>query len=163
MPNISSILARAKQIYNDTVDQFLDNDEIGSDVTLYYPPTFTECINCEYNQYSDKNIHRNGGPIPFTLGDCPMCAGSCQKEVEQTEVVRMRVYSAYNKNLFKNLGINIQSPSGDFLTLFYLSDVSKVNSANYAILNTKRCSLASDPIPYGFGRDRYVYAFWKIE
>jgi hypothetical protein len=163
MHNISNILAKAKQIYNETVDQFIDNDEIGSDVTLYYPPTFSECVNCEFNQYSDKNIYRNGGPIPFTLGDCPMCAGTCQKEVEQTEVVRMRVYSAYNKSLFKSLGINIQSPSGDILSLFYLSDVLKVNSCNYALINGQRHKLSSEPVPYGFGRDRYVYAFWKRE
>lgn len=173
MPNINKILKKVKKQYDSICDQMLESDVIGSNVKLFYPPTFENCVNCEFASFgSPKTIYRAGGPAPFTLGGCPMCGGSCKKEVEHTEVVRLRLYSSdskgFDRRFFKQLGINIDVPEGNILSIGYLADLTKIKSANYAQLYTDqneyhdwRYKLSSEPAPHGLGRDKYFYCFWS--
>lgn len=170
--NISKMLGRAKTYYDDIMNQLLENNESSSNVTLYYPSTFEDCTNCEFTDWGVS--HRSGGPQPFTLGGCPQCGSSNSKyEVETSEVIRLRIYSvdptSFSRHKFKEMGISLQQPQGELLTIGYLDDLRKVKSCNYAVMfsdqesstGSLRYNLSSEPLPHGFGKDTYFYCFWK--
>ena len=169
-PNIKNILKKSKQIFDDVNTQWIDSDEIGVKVTLVYPSTIEVCDNCQMTSYGI--VYKTGGPAPFTLGDCPACGGAqCSKENEVIEDIRCRVYfgpANFAKFNFKKLGINIDQPTGDYLIISKISDIQKIKNANYALVysdqkNTVgqiRIELSSEPIPYGFGKDKFFFSFW---
>jgi hypothetical protein len=171
-PNISRILAKAKQVYDDLHDQWLASDEIGVNVTLYYPPTYEDCVNCESNSYGI--VYKAGGPAPFNLGDCPMCGSQdCKKENEVSEDVKLRIYSmdpsSFSKQSFKKLGISIDQPQGEYLTIGSADIITKIRSCNYAVFYSDqrnvigdiRVKLSMEPQMHGFTKDRYFYCFWN--
>lgn len=170
--NLSGILSQAKSIYDTVNTQMINSSEIGVNIKLYYPPTYVPCGNCQMTNYGIT--YKTGGPAPFTLGGCPVCGSStCQKEVESTNTIKMRVYStaasSFSKKDFKKLGVSIDQPQGEFLTIGFMSDVVKVRSCNYALfyadeestIGSIRCNLASDPQPHGFGKDIFFFCFWN--
>lgn len=171
-PNISGILQRAKEIYDDIHDQWLNSNIIGVNVNIYYPPTYVDCSNCVMGPYG--TMYRAGGPAPFMVGSCPVCGtNTCKKEVEHYDTIKLRIYSinptSFSRSAFKKLGISIDQPTGDLLTIGFLSDVPKLRSCNYAVFyenqqsktGSLRYKLISEPIPHGFGKDRYFYCFWE--
>lgn len=171
MGRVSRVLARAKEIYDATHTEWLESTAIGINVKLYYPPTYEACNNCETNTYG--TIYKAGGPISFQLGQCPMCmSDTCQKEVEQTEVVRLRIYSvdstSFSRATFKKLGISIDQPQGELLTIGSVDDLTKIKSCNYAVFysdqegttGSLRYKISTDPQPHGFGKDKFFFCFW---
>lgn len=169
-PNINRILKKAKEVYDDMHFKWLASSQIGTAVTLYYPPTYTDCPNCEHSEWG--NTYRHGGPAPFSLGSCPMCGGSCQKQHEETEEIRLRVYdtssSSFSKSALKKMGISIDVPTGELLTIGDIADISLVTAANYAvfysdiedIIGSFRYKVAGEIRPHGFGKDTFFYCFW---
>ena len=172
MSRVSRILDRAKEIYDETHAEWLASDAIGINVKLFYPPTYEECDNCETNTYG--TVYKAGGSFPFTLGGCPACmSDNCMKEVEQTEVVRLRIYSidstSFSRATFKKLGISIDQPQGELLTIGRITDLPKIKGCNYAVfysdqedkVGSLRYKLSTEPTPHGFGKDKYFYCFWN--
>lgn len=171
-PNISRILAKAKVWYDSINDQWIDSDEIGVDVTLYYPSTIEDCANCQFTTYGI--VYKTGGPHPFNLGNCPACgSGDCKKEVEHTESINLRIYSvdpgSFSKQAIKKIGISIDQVQGDFLTIGKMTDVEKVRACNYAVffenqennVGSIRVKLSMDPQPHGFSKDKYFFCYWS--
>lgn len=170
-PNISKILAKAKSLYDDIHTQIIDSDEVGVDVTLYYPVTYTECINCQHSDWG--NTYKHGGPAPFNLGSCPMCGGSCQQQFEESDVVRLRVYqsdaSGFSKTQLRKIGISIDLPTGDLITIGKISDLSKIKSAAYAVfysdqesvVGSQRYKISTEISPHGFGKDKFFFCRWS--
>lgn len=172
MSRVSRALDRAKEIYDATHEEWLNSDVIGINVKLFYPPTYEECDNCETNTYG--SIYKVGGPMPFTLGNCPACGSdSCHKEVEVTEIIKLRVYSvdstSFSRSTFKKLGVSIDQPQGELLTIGFLDDVPKIKSSNYALfyvdqessIGSIRYKISTDPQPHGFGKDKFFFCFWN--
>lgn len=169
-PNIDRILKKAKEVYDEMHVDWLDSTQIGVAVTLYYPPTYVDCPNCENSDWG--NTYRHGGPSPFNLGSCPMCGGSCQKQNEETEEIRLRVYSVnetnFSSNKFKKMGISVDMPTGELLTIGDLADIGLVSAANYAVfysdiegsIGSQRYKLAGEIRPHGFGKDSFFFCFW---
>lgn len=170
-PNISKILAKAKAVYDDIHDQMIDSDEIGVDVTLYYPATYIDCVNCQHSDWG--NTYKHGGPAPFNLGSCPMCGGSCKQQSEETDIVRMRVYQTdsegFTKGSFKKIGISVDIPTGELLTICKMADVNKVKGAAYAVfysdvenkVGSQRYTISTEITPHGFGKDKFFFCRWK--
>ena len=172
MVNISGILSQAKTLYDDIHTQLINSSEVGVNVTLYYPPTYVDCSNCQLSSYGI--IYKTGGPAPFTLGSCPLCASAtCKKEVENSEVIKLRVYSvdptSFSRSNFKKMGISVERPEGELLSIGFMSDLLKVRSANYAVFysdnqpstGSMRYKLAGDPRPHGIGKDTFFFCFWE--
>lgn len=169
---ISRILDKAKEVYDDTHQQWLDSDAIGVNVKLFYPSTWEDCINCEFDQFGGI-CYKTGGPIGFTLSGCPVCGTSTAlKEVEVTEIIKLRVYSidstSFSRASFKKLGISIDQPQGELLTIGSVDDLTKIRSCNYAVFysdqegvaGSLRYKLSTDPQPHGFGKDKFFFCFW---
>ncbi len=176
VPDISKILNKAKEVYDATHEQWLNSDVVGINITLYYPPRYEECPNCEFSTYGDgtSTVYKAGGPAPYTLGSCPLCgSASCKKEVEVTEIVKLRIYSidstSFTRSTMKKLGISIDQPQGELLTIGRISDLPKIKGCNYAVfysdqeakVGSLRYKLSTEPTPHGFGKDKYFYCFWS--
>lgn len=144
--------------YFEMADSLLVSDMTSSVCTIHYPPQKTECINCTPGAFGHTNQYRVGGPIPFSFGVCPACQGSGAKDVETTENVRLRIYISNRK--FQELPENFEDFSGYIIG--FNSDLEKVRKANYIEIISKntlyhllRFKLASQPVPWGFGKSRY--------
>lgn len=151
--------------YNEVIDEFLSNDFISYDHTIYYPAKKVACSNCTVSNFGgiSKNKYRSGGPAPFSFGSCPLCGGNGVKEEESTDTIRTRVYWE-KKDWIKRGGVDI--PNSDVMIMGFSSDLVKITRMNYIRLNTtqnvidNKYSLDGAPFYHGFGR-RYFVAFLK--
>jgi len=152
--------------YDEACDFFIDNDHIGRECTVVYPPKKTACANCvNMVGMSSNNAYRHGGPMPFSFGNCPLCGGGGYKEEETTETVRLRVY--WNRADWVKVAGSIVIEDADVMIIGYMTDVIKVKRASNIILvddNNEaeyRATIAGKPTPWGLGRNRYFVAFLK--
>lgn len=146
---------KIKKVYTDAVDFMMESDLFSNNAYLYYPPIKVECDQCSNT----------------TTFGCTNCNGSGFREVTEREQIRLRIHFSgrfnFNRQNFRKLGINIEDPKGDVLTLCNCSDSSKILSANYIHFfednqhQTFRYKLLSPPTPYGFCRDKYCYCIWE--
>jgi len=149
--------------------------ELGKNFTLYYPPTFTECVNCYYDGESQRSssVYRPGGPSPFSQGQiCPVCVGVGGQLTNITEDIRMSVSfdvkTFYDFKLLKDttyrIGESIMQSRG------YIADLPKVIKCEYMVgpLNTQnyiqqRFKLISQPIDVSnIVQARFFVATWKV-
>lgn len=146
---------KLQDIYNSTVDYMLSSDMFSNNAYVYYPPTIEECPTC----------------IGFNSFGCPDCSGGGRIEVEKKELVRLRIHFSgrlsFNKQNLKRIGINVEHPTGDVLTLGHLADLPKILACNYISFFESQdhqlyhYRLSGSPAPYGFGRSDYFYAIWE--
>ncbi len=155
-------------IYKEVADELINNDLIGASCTLVFPPKQEECVNCVVNTFggSSSNVFRHGGPRRFNFGNCPMCGGAGFKETEVTGSIRLRVY--WDRTSWKNISVPIQVADGDVMVIGFLIDMPRLEQAQEVILIDKqsgfkkyRYSLAGEPFPHGFQKDRYFMAILR--
>lgn len=168
-PNISRVLKKSKEIFDSINSQWIDSDEVGVSIDIFYPAKIENCNNCELSDYGV--VHKSGGIAPFFLGDCPVCGSqSHKKEVEVSKTIKVRLYTGngnFSKFNFKKLGISVDAPTGDFLLIGKLTDLDSIKNANYIVLYSDqkdtaghiRVKLDSEPHPYGFGKDKFFFCF----
>lgn len=169
--DISRQLKKAKEVFDDINTQWIDSDQIGVDVTLYFPPTYEECDVCQNSDWG--NTAKFGGPMGAHLGSCPACGGTCNKEIEVTRDIKMRVYSTdaqgFSLKKFKKLGVSINVEDGDLFSIGHIADAKYIASANYAVFYSSttsetgplRYNLSSEIRPHGFGKDKFFFCTWK--
>lgn len=148
-------------LYRDWADELIDNENIGVNCTLYFNHKKQECPNCIFDSFNGKssNKYKTGGPVEFTLGICPWCHGEGYFSEEYTEVIRLRTY--WNKKDWKKFG-NIEIPDGGAMIIGYLTDLPKLEKANYVSLVNEQqgyskfdFNLSGAPILHGFTKNRY--------
>ena len=154
-------------IYKEAVDEMIT--KLGINCTLVYPGRLTQCINCNYNALAGRstNTYKTGGPMPFSVGICPLCGGEGSiKEEETTETIQLRVY--WTPKEWKQIGIPINVPDADVITMGYLSDYPKIKAANFIVINSDqeayahwRFEKSGEGYPHGFLKDRYIATLWK--
>lgn len=151
-------------------DYFIDGDT-GVDCTLIYPPSDSECPNCLYDPGMGRsaNIYKIGGPYSFTNHTiCPYCGGVGKFSTPVTYDIRLRVYwgsSEINAAMkqFALMGEQkfVSRPAGLLFVIGYMDDLNKFVNADAVLINTTvdkidiRCARASEPIPWGFRKNRY--------
>lgn len=170
-PNISKVLAKAKEQYDNIMDQWLSSTEVGHQVTVFYAPTYETCDTCQFAGWGNSTI--NGGPKSPISGSCPACGGTCQKEIQVTDTLRARLYSSdpsgFSPSLLKKLGISMTYPDYQMLMIASTVDIDKVKNSVKAqfysdlesTVGEKFYELASDIRPHGFGKDKFFFCFWK--
>jgi len=153
--------------YNEACDFFINNDFIGRDCTIIYPPKKTPCVNCIVKPVgsSSTNVYRNGGPAPFNFGSCPLCGGNGYKEVEVTDTIRLRIY--WNRAEWIKIAGSVNIEDAESMIIGFMSDLPKLNRAIEILLPASqsgaqcRSRLIGKPTPHGFGRNRYFIAYMK--
>jgi hypothetical protein len=152
--------------YFEVCDFFIDNDMIGRNCLLIYPPKRTPCVNCvKPVGTSTTSVYRHGGPQPYSFGNCPLCGGAAFKEVEVTGTMRMRIY--WDKSAWLKIGESTLIADAIVMCIFYMSDVPKLRRAVEVLLAKDqaeaeyRVTLLGKPYPHGFSRGRYALAYFK--
>jgi hypothetical protein len=152
--------------YYEAADLFINSDIIGRKCTLIYPPKREQCTNCVIKPVgaSSTNIYRNGGPMPFTFGGCPLCGGNGYKESEVFDYIRLRIYWNRADWITKGKVLNIED--AEVMAIGFMSDLPKLLRAIEIVLITNqepkhRMVLTGKPHPHGFGRNRYFVAYMK--
>lgn len=152
--------------YKEACDFFIDDDHIGRACTLVYPPKRESCANCiKPVGMSTTNTYRDGGPMPFTFGGCPLCGGDGYKETEVTESIRLRIY--WSRADWIRIAGSIVAEDAEVMIIGYMSDLPKVRKAIHIKLaddNNEadyRAAVVGKPMPWGFGRNRYFVAYLK--
>ena len=115
---------------------------------------------------SSTNRYRAGGPVPFTVGNCPYCNNEGFTYTEHTEIIPMIVYDAPGGNFTQN-GIQLDIPGGSIITRFLLTYLPKIQqcqeiklAAGVEAYQTHRFVKFSDPGFYGLN-NRYISMTWK--
>lgn len=162
--NITKILSKTKEIYDDICLQLIASDEIGQLVRLHYPPTW---ISSTVNQFDDW-----GGSASINGKPSLEQNGEAQKQSEVTEEIRMRVYSTdaqgFGRSIFRALA-GTKYVEGQLLTIGLMSDYGKVSGCIKAdfyietesVTGLKTYKLATDVRPHGFGKDKFFFCFWE--
>jgi len=154
----------------DTIEESLNDllDQLGKNCRLYYPPTFTECTNCNFDPIGNKssNVYKHGGPVPFHAIDCPMCNGQGKKPTENYVDITM---TANVKARPFGLAANVRYPDGLVETRGYITDLPSVLQSDYMICSTLiepyrryRYKLYGEPIdPFSIVPGKYFIALWQ--
>ena len=150
-------------------DSFIDG-ETGTDCTLVYPPSDTECPNCLFDPQTGEsaNIYKDGGPMPFTdHTTCPWCNGFGRGQTPVEESIRMRVYyggmevnaAMRQFNMATQLA---QDPDGLVFVIGYMNDRPSFERCDSIVIHDTKMSRKSKALPWGFRKNRYFAAMLKI-
>lgn len=161
------IPASVFNLYFETVDDFIDSN-FGVNCILYYGTNKTICPNCIFNEATGRSsdIYLIGGPVSFDTGICPYCNGAGFVESQATETIKLRVY--FEKKYWVKLELPINLADGAVQTIGHMADLPKCKMADKIVLcsdiqdyNKYTYSLASEPVPHGFKKNKYFIAYWN--
>lgn len=133
-------------------------------VTLY-----NDCPNCLFDPIGNKSANRyqTGGPAPFTVGQCPMCAGVGKIPDEQTSTLSLAPIYDY-KSWIPGITSNVRSPNGFVQTISAFSTYDTLKQAKEVIMDTAidsstraRFERFGEPEPCGMGASSFVLTMWK--
>lgn len=130
-----------KLVFTDTVEEDSTNDNVPVDQSI--------------------NSHRRNA-------DQWRSGGKNLKQVEKMEDIRLKVYWD-NKSFIKPInGPNIVLPDNSIQTIFFLSDLQKINRAKHLIVHNgiidiqeMRFKKIGEPFPMGLRQNRYAGCFWE--
>lgn len=148
--------------YYEFADEMIDNVHIGVNCFVYYPPrkVVDNSLSSNLNgNTTNKSIH--GGPSPFQQNN--YSGQNNVKEIQDKESIRLRVY--HDQKSWKKIS-NINVDDADVMIIGYLADLKKIIKMESIKLTDNnnldhRYTLAKEPFPHGFGKNRYFIAFLK--
>lgn len=167
MARIFEITSDIVNTMRDAVDDMID--QFGKQCRLVYPPAFSACVNCVYDPIGQKSSNRylHGGPIPFDVGNCPMCNGNGQRADTVTENITMILY--WNPKDWVKVAPNVRLPDGALQTKGYATDIPKIKRCIEMVAQVPmegymhmRYRLLGEPFdPYNIVPNRYFVANWE--
>lgn len=154
-------------IYNDGINALYANSNTSDTCKIYYPANQQECPNCIFDTFgAATNSYKDGGPVPFNFGLCPVCNGVGFKEVEVTENVILRIYPT-PKYWIKIAGVD--KPDGKVQIIGKIADMSKIiRSSKIELFTTSNkytsymCVLDGEPSLFGFGSREFVAMLRRV-
>jgi hypothetical protein len=157
-----------KETHQNAMDALFLNMSLECQIT-YGSTKWTDCENCIYDPVGKKssNRYQPGGPVPFTNGQCPYCAGLGRTPDDSTEAVDLVVL--WNPKDWVNVSHNkIAVAEGKVQTISFLPTYAKLKQAKEIIVdvslnNLNRHVYVRDGEPgwIGLGESRYVVTMWK--
>ena len=151
-------------IYNEVCDELIDNNFIGKECTIIYPPRRIACGNCLSPVGGGTNSGLRG-PRPNSFAPCPTCGGSGYKEQEVTDTIRLRIYWRNRDWLKVANTVNVEN--ADVQVIGYASDLTKIKRADVVRLINNQTharwdtEVVSEPFLHGFGKNRYFVAYLR--
>ena len=147
--------------YYEAMDAFIENENIGVAITLFYPSLQTPIDDPGHVLNSVRGGKTNYGE-QGDLDPYNQFGGSNTKQVEVSETMRVRWYP--EAKFWKSIA-NVTNPEVTVLIIGYLVDLPKLMRATQIGQEvnqmSKRYILAGDPQKWGFG-DRYFLAKLKF-
>lgn len=169
MSNFTNLLDNNfKQLYIDMITEVVRACSVTCTVTFGIT-LWTDCSNCTFDAIGNKSANRyqTGGPAPFTVGQCPMCAGAGKIPDEQTASISLAPVYDY-KSWIPGLASNVQSPNGFVQTISVFSTYDTLRQAKEVIMDTAidsstraRFEKHREPEPCGMGASSFVLTMWK--
>ncbi len=157
-----------KQSYTDMIDTLIEGCQVPC--TLIHGVTlFTSCPNCLFDAIGNKSANRyaSGGPMPFTVGMCPMCHGVGKIPDEQTSTINL-VPLWDSKDWVGVSNVSIGNPNEFVQTLSVIATFDNLVEAKDIIIDTgitnftrNIFSRVGEPQPCGFGASNYIFTMWK--
>lgn len=94
--------------------------------------------------------------------------GTNLKQVEKMEDIRLKVYWDSKSFIKPTNSPNIVLPDNSIQTIFFLSDLQKINRAKHLIVHNgimniqeMRFKKIGEPFPMGLRQNRYAGCFWE--
>ncbi len=154
--------------YHQGMQALFSSPATSCEATIHYVPLKVQCENCYMSTMpgvQSTNVYRTGGPYPFSSPEmCPYCLGLGYKESTVIDTVRLRTY--FDKKSWNKIRVPIGIPDGSVWTIGKTEDLMKIRRAAYITLPNQNTTanpytLFEEPIPWGFGKDRYFSAFFQ--
>lgn len=143
-------------IYHEVCEELINNENIGVNVTLVYPP---DRIPCDCGSEKDSS-HFIKNKISLGINHCPKCNNNGYIDIPKTELIRLRCY--WTQQEWKKIVPSIEIPEGHIMCIGFVKDKPKVEAASSLVVNNKfdnstpyNFVLAGETFPWGFGKDRY--------
>ena len=122
------IKALTQQIFDDVIT------ELSKPCRLVYPPKMVSCSNC--NGLSSSGRWKTGGPMPFSVGLCPLCNGRNKIAEEVFESINF-LCQFEKKNFYYPVDeVDIRTPLNYIQIKGYLKDVPKIKRVDHIIIET---------------------------
>ena len=146
--------------YYDVVDSTFTI--FGVTCQLVYIEKVEEIVNTYDNVPSNHsvNAHRRGQSQQYRRETKVI------KEVEKLEDIKLKVY--WDSKSWIKVGNNMVIPDNSIQTIFYATDLHKINRAKELIahkgikdLQEMRFKKFGEPFPLGLRQDRYFGCFWE--
>jgi|APSaa5957512622_1039677.scaffolds.fasta_scaffold107700_1 hypothetical protein len=147
--------------YYEVCNELLSSPFTSVECTLNFPPKQEAC-SCNSVQGA-SNIAHHGGPAPFFSSTCSQCGGSGYKETPITDTMRLRV--DFDQRNWWREAESLQISDAAAKVIGAIQDWHKFKQAKDIELHsdvdmgTHLYTVASEPVPHGFGRDRYFSSF----
>jgi hypothetical protein len=146
--------------YFDAVDWMIDNNHIGQECTIVYPPIkVSNTTNSNVVGMRNTGIGEFGGPTTYSHE-----YSNTKDTIEQvtTDTINLRLYWS-KKDWIKIGGVGF--PDADCMIIGYLADLTKLKNASEIVFSKNegewRMSLACEPFPHGFTKNRYFMGYLK--
>ena len=150
--------------YYSIASDFIDSN-FGVNCTIYYPEKKSICDNCIFDSFQKKSTNKYlaGGPISFTTGQCPRCAGTGYRSIADTDSIKLRAY--FDKKKWIKMPVDINLVDSAVQVIGHMVDMPKILRASSVLVNSDiqgyksfKYVLAGEPVPHGFGRNKYFVA-----
>ena len=163
--NLSSL----KTLYNNTMDNLISTNGLGSACVFVYEERGTQCYNCNWDPITRRsNGEYNGtGGYPFGYGVmCPICNGVGTVNSEKTETINLAmVFGQKNFLYFGDVGV----PQGDMQTISTLETYQQIKTADYIVPSggnvtqyaQNEFTRVSEPQFISLGDNRYIFTNWQ--
>lgn len=157
-----------KQFHVDMITEVIRGCSV--ECTLIYGTTlYIDCANCIFDPIGNKssNRYQSGGPAEFTVGVCPMCAGTGKIPQDQTDIINLCPIYDYKRWLFSQ-GADIASPQGFVQTISAFSTFESIVQAKEILIDNSisanvraRFERYREPQPCGLGGSEFIGTIWK--
>jgi hypothetical protein len=142
----------------------------GKPCIVVYPPITELCPNCIFDPVQQKSTgrYKTGGPIPFAVGDCPVCMGDGKVVTTPPTEETLTLLCEWNPRKFIVLPPNIEVPDGAVQTKGLIEDLPKILKARRIVIQvpneTSRryvFDMIHEPIdPFGLMQGNFFLVTW---
>lgn len=153
-----------KNAYNSMVDIMLADTGLTTNCTLVYGISKKDiCPNCIFDSLTGKssNRYKNDGPIYFDSNViCPYCYGIGYVGQETSEE---NVYLAviWDSKQWINFNTDIKATDNYIQTICSSKILSKLESANYILVNNQKFERQQGSSYSGLGDSNYIILTWR--
>ena len=162
------ISAEFKGLYTSLMDELVRGCEVPC-ILKYGVSKYDDCVNCIFSPIGNKSANRyqTGGPMPFSVGMCPMCFGAGKIPVV-TDVPISLIPLWDSKEWVGVSGLDIGNVNQHVQTMGKVETYDDVREAKSIIIDTSLTQYArnefervSEPQACGFDSSSYIFTLWK--